>query len=95
MRSQEVKIQKYVDSEAEGRPILFKGTKNELRTKLEQLQYQANKKLNNTKVYILENREKHKKLGMGLTISCSDNKGTGIEYITFWPISLNKPIHIK
>lgn len=100
MRTQKVSIQKYVDSEAEGKPIGFIGTLEEVKEKLIHFHCRHRdypgvtiKKVAKELTWT-ENRDKHKKLGMGIQIVC-DNPINDISYGTFWPVKLEKPKHIK
>lgn len=99
MRQQKVSIQKHdASGTKEGLPTKFNGTMEDLKEHLLKLHKKqipgSFKKLTNKQITFTENKDKHKKLGMGLTI-VADNIYTNISFHTFWPVKLEKPKHIK
>ncbi len=93
-RTQTVKIQKWVNQSKEGKPTSFNGTLEAVKAHIFTLQIDALPPGKKRRPITTENRDKDKKLGLGIHICVSDEK-LPIMHTTFWPVKLEKPKHIK
>lgn len=89
-RTQTVAIQKYEGDQKDGKPIKFTGTLEDVKGKMVLMQKESLKPGKKRRTITTENRDKDKKLGLGIRLWVGDEKSS-FYHESFWPVKLEKP----